>query len=43
MPTGWNKSQRSAQLVTIDLTGFNETKVQTPLDASDPAWSPLNN
>jgi TolB protein len=40
--TGFNKTGRSAQLYTIDLTGFNETKVPTPLDASDPAWSPLN-
>ena len=42
MPSGWNKTERTAQLYTIDLTGFNETKVTTPLDASDPAWSPLN-
>ncbi len=34
--------RRIAQLYTIDLTGFNETKIATPLDASDPAWSPLN-
>lgn len=33
---------RKARLYTIDLTGFNEQKVVTPLDASDPAWSPLN-
>ncbi|SMF32674.1 TolB protein [Tistlia consotensis] len=31
----------TSKLYTIDLTGFNERKVQTPLDASDPAWSPL--
>ncbi|MBI3441588.1 MAG: Tol-Pal system protein TolB [Proteobacteria bacterium] len=42
VPTGNNKTSRSAQVYTIDLTGFNETKIQTPLDASDPAWSPLN-
>lgn len=35
-------SGRSARLYTIDLTGFNETRVQTPQDASDPAWSPIN-
>lgn len=35
-------NSRSAQMYTIDLTGFNETRVPTPLDASDPAWSPLN-
>ena len=42
LPSGYNKTERSAQLYTIDLTGFNETKLDTPLDASDPAWSPLN-
>jgi TolB protein len=42
LPVGSNRSERSAQLYTIDLTGFNETRVPTPLDASDPAWSPLN-
>ncbi len=31
----------SARLVSIDITGFNERLVQTPTDASDPAWSPL--
>jgi TolB protein len=28
-------------LYTIDVTGRNEQKVQTPSYASDPAWSPL--
>jgi len=28
-------------LYTIDITGRNEQKVQTPSFASDPAWSPL--
>ena len=32
----------SSRLVSIDITGFNERVVQTPTDASDPAWSPLN-
>jgi TolB protein len=32
----------SSRLVSIDITGFNERQVQTPTDASDPAWSPLN-
>jgi len=41
-PSGFSKTERSAQLYTIDLTGFNEMKLETPLDGSDPAWSPLN-
>ncbi len=31
---------RSAKLYSIDITGFNETQLPTPLDGSDPAWSP---
>lgn len=31
-----------ASVYTIDLTGFNERRLNTPGDASDPAWSPLN-
>jgi TolB protein len=42
LPTGMGNTGRSAQLYSIDLTGFNEMRVPTPLDASDPAWSPLN-
>ncbi|MCG8504468.1 MAG: Tol-Pal system beta propeller repeat protein TolB [Sphingomonadales bacterium] len=30
-----------ARLRSIDLTGYNEMELQTPFDASDPAWSPL--
>ena len=30
-----------ARLFTIDITGYNEREVATPLDASDPDWSPL--
>jgi TolB protein len=30
-----------SRLYSIDLTGHNEREVITPLDASDPAWSPL--
>ena len=30
-----------SRLVSIDITGFNERVVETPTDASDPAWSPL--
>ena len=29
------------RLRSIDLTGYNEREVITPMDASDPAWSPL--
>jgi TolB protein len=31
----------SARLVSIDITGFNERAIPTPMDGSDPAWSPL--
>lgn len=31
----------STRLYSIDLTGYNEFEVPTPIDASDPAWSPL--
>lgn len=36
-PPGGGRSK----VYTIDLTGFNERTQPTPLDASDPAWSPL--
>jgi TolB protein len=36
-----NGRAREAKLYSIDLTGNNEREVQTPTDASDPAWSPL--
>jgi len=29
------------RIFSIDLTGHNEREVLTPMDASDPAWSPL--
>jgi TolB protein len=41
LPTGPGGKQRSAHLYSIDLTGYNEREIQTPTDASDPAWSPL--
>ena len=40
-PTDRSGRGGSAKLYTIDLTGYNEREVITPLDASDPAWSPL--
>jgi len=42
LPSGMRNTGRTAKLYTIDLTGFNEQKLPTPLDGSDPAWSPLN-
>ena len=32
---------KTAHLYSIDITGHNEREVVTPLDGSDPAWSPL--
>ena len=29
------------RLYTIDMTGYNERRIVTPSEASDPAWSPL--
>ncbi len=31
----------TVKLYSIDLTGYNERQIVTPLDGSDPAWSPL--
>ncbi len=42
VPTGPRGEGRQARLYSIDLTGYNERMVQTPGDASDPAWSPIN-
>ena len=42
IPTGARGEGRRARLYTIDLTGWNEREIKTPGDASDPAWSPLN-
>jgi TolB protein len=30
-----------ARLYSVDITGYNLREVMTPIDASDPAWSPL--
>lgn len=40
-PTDRNGQGGGAKLHSIDVTGYNEREVVTPLDASDPAWSPL--
>ncbi len=34
-------NSKTAKLYSIDITGRNEREVVTPLDGSDPAWSPL--
>jgi TolB protein len=36
-----SRGRFTSKIYTIDLTGFNEREVATPIDASDPAWSPL--
>ena len=35
------KKEGKTKIYTIDVTGFNEQEIITPLEASDPAWSPL--
>ena len=40
-PYGSKGRGGETQLWTVDLTGYNERQMITPLDASDPAWSPL--
>ncbi len=39
--TAEDGSGGDSSLYSIDLTGYNERKVITPLGGSDPAWSPL--
>ena len=36
-----SKGEFRSRLFSIDLTGFNKREIATPMDASDPAWSPL--
>jgi TolB protein len=36
-----SRGEFSSKIYTIDLTGFNEREILTPIDGSDPAWSPL--
>ena len=36
-----NGSGGDTHVYRIDITGFNERRIVTPSDASDPAWSPL--
>jgi len=40
-PSNNDGSGGRSRLYSIDLTGQNEREVITPIDASDPAWSPL--
>ena len=40
-PYDRNGGGGETQLWSIDLTGYNERQIITPLDGSDPAWSPL--
>ncbi len=37
--SGGNKA---SHVYTIDITGYNEKSLRSPVDGSDPAWSPLN-
>ncbi len=39
--TAEDGSGGESSLYSIDLTGYNERKVITPLGGSDPAWSPI--
>ncbi len=39
--TAADGSGGESSLYSIDLTGYNERKIITPLGGSDPAWSPL--
>ena len=38
---GGGRGAGSSRLTSVDITGFNERTIDTPTDASDPAWSPL--
>ena len=40
-PTNSDGSGGETYLYRIDITGFNERRIITPQDASDPAWSPF--
>ena len=35
------QGRSTTALMSVDLSGQNERRLKTPLDASDPAWSPL--
>jgi TolB protein len=37
------KDSSHTKLYAIDITGYNERKIDTPLEATDASWSPLLN
>ncbi|MBV8939982.1 MAG: PD40 domain-containing protein, partial [Alphaproteobacteria bacterium] len=39
-PGNRNGGPGTSRLYSIDITGYNLREVPTPIDASDPAWSP---
>jgi TolB protein len=41
-PSDSGGSGGRSRLYSIDLTGRNEREIPTPVDASDPAWSPTH-
>ncbi|MDA1097621.1 MAG: Tol-Pal system beta propeller repeat protein TolB [Proteobacteria bacterium] len=41
-PARNGKDSGRTRLWSVDLTGYNEREMITPIDASDPAWSPLS-
>lgn len=41
-PARKGKNAGRTRLWSVDLTGYNEREMITPIDASDPAWSPLS-
>ena len=38
---GVGNDNGAVKLYSVDLTGYNEREIVTPIDGSDPAWSPL--
>jgi len=36
-----SRGKVKSKVYTVDLSGYNEREVVTPLDGVDPAWSPL--
>lgn len=40
-PPGKNGIPGATKIYAVDITGYNERRLVTPVDASDPAWSPL--